>query len=77
MLNETYDKLKVSEKDRLQIVLISLDSERDSVEELANYMPYFNLDLLELQEINTTLKDSQVKLILLITESIWMTVTIR
>ncbi len=42
VLNETYDKLKVSEKDRLQIVLISLDSERDSVEELANYIPYFN-----------------------------------
>ena len=42
VLNETYDKLKTSEKDRLQVILVSLDSERDSVEELANYLPYFN-----------------------------------
>jgi protein SCO1/2 len=42
MLNDTYSKLKDSEKDRLQIVMISLDSERDTVEKMAEYVPYFN-----------------------------------
>ena len=42
MRNETYSKLKDSEKEKLQIVMISLDSERDTVEKMAEYVPYFN-----------------------------------
>lgn len=42
MLNDTYSKLKDSEKERLQIVMISLDPERDTAEKLADYVPYFN-----------------------------------
>ena len=34
--------MKDSEKERLQIVMISLDPERDTVEKLAEYVPYFN-----------------------------------
>jgi len=41
-LNDTYSKMKDSEKERLQIVMISLDPERDTVETLAQYVPYFN-----------------------------------
>lgn len=41
-LNDTYNKMKDSEKDKLQIVMISLDPERDTVEKLAEYVPYFN-----------------------------------
>jgi protein SCO1/2 len=42
MLNDTYSKLKDSEKERLQVFMISLDPERDTVEKLAEYVPYFN-----------------------------------
>ena len=42
MLNDTYSKLKDSEKDRVQVVMISLDPERDTAEKLAEYVPYFN-----------------------------------
>jgi protein SCO1/2 len=42
MLNETYSKLKPSEKELLQVVMISLDPERDTVEKLVEYVPYFN-----------------------------------
>lgn len=42
VLNETYSKLKESEKEKLQVVMISLDPERDTVEKLAEYVPYFN-----------------------------------
>lgn len=42
VLNDTYSKMKDSEKERLQIVMISLDPERDTVETLAEYVPYFN-----------------------------------
>lgn len=42
MLNETYSKLKDSEKERVQVVMISLDPERDTVKKLAEYVPYFN-----------------------------------
>jgi protein SCO1/2 len=41
-LNRTYSKLKDSEKQRLQIVMVSLDPERDTVEKMADYVPYFN-----------------------------------
>jgi protein SCO1/2 len=42
MLDDTYSKLKDSEKERLQVFMISLDPERDTVEKLAEYVPYFN-----------------------------------
>lgn len=42
ILNDTYGKLKDREKERMQIVMISVDPERDSVEKLAEYVPYFN-----------------------------------
>lgn len=42
ILNDTYSKLKDSEKERLQVVMISLDPQRDTVEKLAEYVPYFN-----------------------------------
>ncbi|MCS5587543.1 MAG: SCO family protein [Porticoccaceae bacterium] len=45
-LNQTYSKLKDSEKERLQIVMISLDPERDTVEKLAEYVPYFNSEFI-------------------------------
>lgn len=42
VLNDTYSKMKESEKAKLQVVMISLDPERDTVEALADYVPYFN-----------------------------------
>ena len=44
VLNDTYSKLKDSEKERLQVVMISVDPERDTVEKLADYVPYFNAE---------------------------------
>ena len=41
-LNDTYSKLKEQEKERLQIIMISIDPERDTVDKLADYVPYFN-----------------------------------
>jgi protein SCO1/2 len=41
-LNDTYSKLKDHERQRMQIVMISIDPERDTVEKLAEYVPYFN-----------------------------------
>ena len=45
-LNETYSKLKDSEKENLQIIMVSLDPERDTVEKLGQYMPYFNAEFI-------------------------------
>ena len=45
-LNNTYSKLKDSERQRLQIVMISLDPERDTIEKLADYVPYFNSEFI-------------------------------
>lgn len=42
ILNDTYSKMKESEKEKLQVIMISLDPERDTVEALAEYVPYFN-----------------------------------
>ena len=42
ILNDTYSKLKDRERERMQIVMISIDPERDTVEKLAEYVPYFN-----------------------------------
>lgn len=39
-----YAELDEGEKDQLQIVLVSLDHERDTTEKLAQYVPYFNPD---------------------------------
>jgi len=43
-LNETYSKLKDSEKENLQVIMVSLDPERDTVDKLDQYMPYFNTE---------------------------------
>ena len=45
-LAEMYEDLGESEKEKLQIVMISLDPERDSVEKIAEYVPYFNQDFI-------------------------------
>jgi protein SCO1/2 len=45
-LNDMYSKLSVEEQAKLQIVMVSLDAERDSVEKLADYVPYFNADFI-------------------------------
>jgi len=45
-LNDTYSKLKDSEKENLQIIMVSLDPERDTVEKLGQYMPYFNAEFI-------------------------------
>lgn len=39
-----YAALDEDEKEQLQIVLVSLDHERDTPEKLAQYVPYFNPD---------------------------------
>ena len=43
-LNETYNNLKDSEKENLQVIMVSLDPERDTVDKLDQYMPYFNTE---------------------------------
>lgn len=46
ILNDTYSKMKDSEKEKLQVIMISLDPERDTVEALAEYVPYFNSEFI-------------------------------
>ena len=46
VLNDTYSNLKDAEKQRLQVVMISLDPERDTVTKLAEYVPYFNAEFI-------------------------------
>lgn len=41
-----YAGLEDDEKDQLQVILISLDPERDTTEKLAEYVPYFNPDFI-------------------------------
>lgn len=41
-----YTELEGDEKEQLQVVLISLDPERDTSEKLADYVPYFNPDFI-------------------------------
>jgi protein SCO1/2 len=41
-----YAGLEDNEKDQLQVILISLDPERDTTEKLAEYVPYFNPDFI-------------------------------
>ena len=45
-LNAMYEDLGDSEKENLQIVMVSLDPERDTVEKMALYVPYFNEDFI-------------------------------
>lgn len=45
-LAEMYIDLGEDEKENLQIVMISLDPERDTVEKIAEYVPYFNEDFI-------------------------------
>lgn len=42
MLSTFYEQLDKKEKDKVQIVLISLDPERDTTEKLSDYVSYFN-----------------------------------
>lgn len=42
--SKMYAGLEDDEKEQLQVVLISLDPERDTTEKLAEYVPYFNPD---------------------------------
>lgn len=44
LLSEMYVDLEEEEKEKLQIVMISLDPERDTVEKMATYVPYFHED---------------------------------
>jgi len=39
-----YEGLESEEREQLQIVLVSLDPERDTAEKLSQYVPYFNSD---------------------------------
>lgn len=41
-----YAELDPEEKQQLQVVLVSLDPERDTPEQLARYVPYFNPDFI-------------------------------
>ena len=41
-----YAALDADEQENLQVVLISLDPERDTPEQLAKYVPYFNADFI-------------------------------
>jgi len=41
-----YTGLETDEQEDLQVVLISLDPERDTTEQLAEYVPYFNPDFI-------------------------------
>ena len=45
-LKAMYEDLGDSEKENLQIVMVSLDPERDTVEKMALYVPYFNEDFI-------------------------------
>lgn len=45
-LHDTYSKLKEQEQERLQVVMVSIDPERDTVDKLAEYVPYFNDDFI-------------------------------
>jgi len=41
-LNKLYSNMKEFEREQVQIVMISVDPERDTQEKLATYVPYFN-----------------------------------
>jgi len=41
-----YEGLEPEDKEQLQVVLISLDPERDTTEKLSQYVPYFNPDFI-------------------------------
>ncbi len=41
-----YESLSPDDKDKLQVVMISLDPERDTTEKLFQYVPYFNKEFI-------------------------------
>ncbi|MCK9502710.1 MAG: SCO family protein [Porticoccaceae bacterium] len=47
-LNKVIAPLKDKEKENIQVVMLSVDPERDTVEKLGQYMPYFNEDFIGL-----------------------------
>jgi protein SCO1/2 len=46
ILGDMYSKLRDRERERIQVVMVSLDPARDSVELLRDYVPYFNADFI-------------------------------
>ena len=46
VLGEMYSKLRDRERERVQVVMVTLDPERDSIALLRDYVPYFNADFL-------------------------------
>lgn len=42
VLNDMYGKLREGEQEKIQVVMVSLDPERDTEEKLSQYVPYFN-----------------------------------
>lgn len=46
VLGEMYSKLRDRERERVQVVMVTLDPERDSITLLRDYVPYFNADFL-------------------------------
>jgi Uncharacterized protein SCO1/SenC/PrrC, involved in biogenesis of respiratory and photosynthetic systems len=45
-LNKVIAPMDDAEKDKIQVVLLSVDPERDTTEKLAAYVPYFNKDFI-------------------------------
>lgn len=48
VLNRLVEPLTDKEKEKVQVVMLSVDPERDTVEKLAAYVPYFNEDFIGL-----------------------------
>jgi len=48
LMNQVYQQLTEEQRAQLQVVLVSVDPERDTVEKLSQYIPYFNADFLGL-----------------------------
>jgi protein SCO1 len=46
LLNKVISPMDEEEKEQLQVVLLSVDPERDTPEQLAGYVPFFNEDFL-------------------------------
>jgi len=44
LMNQVYQQLTEEQRAQLQVVLVSVDPERDTVEKLSQYIPYFNAE---------------------------------
>jgi protein SCO1/2 len=56
ILGDMYSKLRDRERERIQVVMVSLDPARDSVELLRDYVPYFNADFIGVTGSETRIK---------------------